>query len=160
MEIVDEIRTIVEDKLGSEQFLVEMKLLGKQGRKKILVIVDSDDGISIDACASLSRDLGSEIEKRGFMEGAYTLEVSSPGLEHPLKLERQYVKNIGRNVKIVLQDKGVEKGELVEVGKEIIKIRSSNKGKKKHREKGSILEIPFNKIKRTNVQVSFKPEKK
>jgi ribosome maturation factor RimP len=82
------------------------------------------------------------------------LEVTTPGVDQPLKLHRQYKKNIGREVKVQLKDKKIERGKLVEVTEESIYLEQEVKeGKKKELKK-----IPFQflDIERTLVEVSFK----
>ena len=71
-----------------------------RGRRIIQFLVDTDDGITISQCAEISRQLGLEIDARGIINDPYDLEVSSPGIDKPLKLLRQYKKNIGRKYKV------------------------------------------------------------
>src|SRR3954464_14928510 len=107
MERTEEIRQLAESALTEGQFIVDI-LASLKGQKKILVLVDSDRGLHIDECAEISRKLSKALDDSGFMEENYMLEVSTPGVEHPLKLKRQYIKNIGRNVKVKLADKTME----------------------------------------------------
>jgi ribosome maturation factor RimP len=81
-------------------FLVDLAIKVENRSRVLQVLVDTDTGISIDACASLSRELGPALESAGLFEGPYRLEVSSPGLDRPLRLLRQYPKNIGRRFSI------------------------------------------------------------
>ena len=70
-------------------------------------------GITIDDCANLNRELSKELDEITLsLQDSYLLEVSTPGLDQPLKLKRQYKKNIGRRLKVKLADKAVE-GKLV-----------------------------------------------
>lgn len=148
------VNQLIED---DQYFLVDIKISNPaSGRNKILVLIDGDEGIDIDFCAYVSRKLGAAIEENEWVDHAYTLEVSSPGLEHPIKLKRQYVKNIGRNVKVVDKENVEWRGELLEVNDDHIKIQAEikEKGKKK-----VVLEekaIPFSNIEKTQVLVSFK----
>ncbi len=81
-------------------FLVDLHILhGKKG-KTIQLNIDTDDGITLDQCAEINRKLGTIIEQSQIIEGSYVLQVSSPGLKKPLKLLRQYKKNIGRKYKV------------------------------------------------------------
>jgi ribosome maturation factor RimP len=77
-------------------FLVDISLRKERGKKLVQVFVDTDSGIQIETCARISRELSREFDAQMLFEGEYLLEVSSPGLERPLKLLRQYPKNIGR----------------------------------------------------------------
>ena len=119
-----------------------------------MVIIDGDDGVTIDDCASLSRVLSKEFDDRAYLgDDNYLLEVSTPGLDHPLKLKRQYFKNIGRNLKVV-QKEGMAEGKLREVTDDkIVLVQERGTGKKKETKE---IEIPFSEIDKTFVQVSFK----
>src|SRR5689334_2746025 len=77
-----------------ENFLLEVKI---RPGNNIKVLVDGDHGISIDKLAQYNRRLYRQIEESAlFPNNDFSLEISSPGLEEPLKLRRQYLKNIGR----------------------------------------------------------------
>ena len=86
-------------------------------------------------------------------EDSYLLEVSTPGLDQPLKLKRQYFKNIGRKLRVVLSQKIFE-GKLIEVTDEKISIdQEVGSGKQKE---FKTIELPFSEIEKTFVLVSFK----
>lgn len=78
-------------------FLVSHAERTERGRKVIQVFIDTDEGISIAQCADLSRELASKLDELNAIQEPYELEVSSPGIEKPLTLLRQYKKNVGRN---------------------------------------------------------------
>ena len=59
-------------------------LRGNVGNQKVLVLIDGDEGVNIDDCSKISRKVGPILEEGDFMPGKYLLEVSSPGLDHPL----------------------------------------------------------------------------
>ncbi len=82
--------------------------VGLEKKNKVLVLIDGDEGVNIDHCAQISRKISAELEEKEVMDGAYRLEVSSPGVEFPLKYQRQFPKHIGRKVK-VSQNDGAEK---------------------------------------------------
>lgn len=141
-------------------FLVDISILDAKNSQKVVVHLDGDEGISIDTCAEISRKLGNLMEEEELISESYTLEVSSPGLDLPLKMHRQYIKNIGRRVKVLLQDNTTLKGELTQVSEqqivlqEELKIKSKDKSKKRGETKEVV--IPFQDIKKTNVLASFK----
>jgi ribosome maturation factor RimP len=88
-----------------------------------------------------------------FPNGDFSLEVSSPGLDEPLKLHRQYRKNIRRQVELVLQDGSKIEGRLVEVSEDgIIVEETRGKNKKKETINHTVL---FENIKTTKIQVVF-----
>jgi len=94
------------------------------------------------------------IEDSGmFPPGEYSLEVSSPGVDEPLKLHRQYTKNIGRDVEVVFVDGTKKEGKLLEVAEaDILLEHTSGKGKKAVTQQ---VLIPFQQIKSTTVQIKF-----
>jgi ribosome maturation factor RimP len=100
MDLQTEIRGIVEEKLSQDQFLVEVLISSKKGPSKVLILVDGDKGFSIEDCAELSRHVAKILDERNLIESNYLLEVSTPGVDHPLKLKRQYLKNVGRLLKV------------------------------------------------------------
>src|SRR6185312_11595217 len=83
-------------------FLVEVK---SAPGNKITVLLDGDNGITIDNCTSVNKALYKFIEETAlFGNNNFSLEVSSFGVDRPLKLLRQYKKNISRTVEVVLND--------------------------------------------------------
>src|ERR1700709_2378632 len=85
-----------------EYFLIEVKV---KPTNNIKVYIDGDKGISIEKCVQFNRQLYKIIESNNyFPPGEFSLEVSSPGLDNPLKLQRQYIKNAGRNIEIIFND--------------------------------------------------------
>ena len=138
-------------------FLVDVGVNPAPKGAKVTVYLDGDQGISIDACADVSRTLSAHLEEEDVMNGKYVLEVSSPGLDQPLKLHRQYIKNVGRNVKVLLQDNQTTKGTLCRVSEDAIELEPIAKGKKKTRKEASLqnIRIPFDHIKKTNVLATF-----
>ena len=130
-------------------FLVDIKI---KPTNNIKVFLDGDTGITIDAVSKVNRALYTQLEESGlFPEGDFSLEVSSPGVDEPLKFFRQYRKNIGRKVEVTLNDDQVHTGVLKAAEEEEITLEELS-GKKK--EKKEIV-IPFNNIKKTVVQISF-----
>ncbi len=113
-----------------EYFLVEVKI---RPTSNIKVFLDGDAGISIEKCVQYNRALYKKIEEAElFPGGDFSLEVSSPGLDEPLKLFRQYRKNLGRPVEVVLLDGTRREGVLREVSQDgIIVEETRGKNKKK-----------------------------
>jgi ribosome maturation factor RimP len=82
----------------------------------IKVFLDADDGITIEKCTAVNKALYKFIEETAlFPDGNFSLEVSSPGVDQPLKLNRQYKKNIGRKVEVLLEDDTRNEGILLVV---------------------------------------------
>jgi ribosome maturation factor RimP len=153
MNIEKRVTELVEEKIADrpDLFLVSVKLNGN----KLVILVDGDQGIGIADCAAISRHVGFHLEEENAMEDAYNLEVSSPGIDAPLTLMRQYTKNIGRNLSIKMDDGKKREGKLNSVTEDAITIEEKIKEKGK---KAEIIEsvIPVDKITETKVLISFK----
>ncbi|MCP9766751.1 ribosome maturation factor RimP [Lacihabitans sp. LS3-19] len=134
----------------TDYYLVDVVVSESKIRKKITVYIDSDEGIQIDQCGKVSQALGKELEE--IIEDAFVLEVSSPGADSPLKFERQYFKNIGRTIKVTLNDLSEVKGQLLSIKDGIITILPE--AKKKIKPVETTLEIE--NIKEAKVVISFK----
>jgi len=154
MDLVEEIRNLAALNLSPDKFVVEVLISGKKIPKRVLIIIDGDHGITIDDCAELSRKVSKEMDERAFFgDENYMLDISTPGLDHPLKLKRQYYKNIGRNLKIKIQETTTE-GKLKEVREDkILLSQELGSGKKKELVE---IEIPFSEIDKAFVMASFK----
>lgn len=135
----------------SEYFLVEVKM---KPTNNIRVYIDGDKGISIEKCVYFNRLLYKKIEQSDlFPQDDFSLEVSSPGVENPLKFPRQYQKNIGRQVEVAFNDGSVKEGKLIEAGsQDLILEQVSGKGKKTEKQQ---LVISFSNIKTVTVQIQF-----
>jgi ribosome maturation factor RimP len=131
-------------------FLVEISV---KPTNNIKVFMDADQGAAIDQLSRINRALYKWVEENLFPNGDFSIEVSSPGLDEPLKLDRQYQKNIGRMVEIVLKNGLKKEGKLVSVSEnEIVIEEETGKGKKKEIVQHIILK---EEIKTTKVQIKF-----
>ena len=132
-------------------FPVEVKI---SPSNDIKVFLDADDGITIEKCTSVNKALYKYIEESGlFPDGNFSLEVSSPGIDEPLKLYRQYKKNTGRKVAVLLNDGATTEGTLLDVSDDTITIEEkTGKGNKIVIKTTTIL---FNQIKHTTVLITF-----
>ncbi|HEY1871041.1 MAG TPA: ribosome maturation factor [Chitinophagaceae bacterium] len=134
-----------------DSFLVEVKI--KPGNN-VKVFVDADHGVSIDKLATLNRNLYKQIdEERIFQNNDFSLEISSPGLDEPLKLQRQYVKNIGRYIEVILKNGIKKEGKLISAADDEFVIEEE-KGNKKVKE---FVQSPifYNEVKTTKIQIKF-----
>jgi ribosome maturation factor RimP len=120
----------------------------------VKVYLDGDNGLPIQKCIYFNRKLYRAIEEAAwFPEGDFALEVSSPGVDEPLLLKRQYNKNIGRKVEVELLDETKKEGTLTTVTDTDILIEwTEGKGKKATQQQ---MLIPFENIKSTIVQIQF-----
>ncbi|KXX69883.1 ribosome maturation factor RimP [Flammeovirga sp. SJP92] len=155
MDLSGQIKEIVEAHLEDDSLYV-VKVEVKAGRRmKVLIILDGDEGVTIEAVTKISRGVGHEIDERDLIKDEYNFEVTSAGVGEPLELHRQYNKNVGRKVTITRGNETKFTGELKAVTEEEVTIDAEikEKGKKKVEIKEMI--IPFSDIKSTVVEVSF-----
>ncbi|MFN3839603.1 MAG: ribosome maturation factor RimP [Cyclobacteriaceae bacterium] len=154
MEIADRIRELAEkSKKDDSHFVVDVVVSLRKNPKKVLVILDGDHGVTIDDCADMSRALSGALDQERLLDERYLLEVSTPGLDHPLKLKRQYYKNRNRKLRVKTREAVVE-GVLAEVTDEAITLEQESGNGKKKVVKHVV--IPFAAIEKTFVLISFK----
>ena len=139
-------------------FLVDLRI---KPINNVKVFLDGDSGITIEKCVQINRKLYKKLEEAAFYpEGDFSLEVSSAGLDEPLKLLRQYKKNIGRLVEVQFQDGTLKEGQLTDVSEEGIVLEVSTgkptNGKLPSKKKEiSSHNFLFNNIKSTKIQIVF-----
>ena len=86
------------DEMGFE--LVDVLYLSKHGRWVLRIYIDRDGGVTIDDCARVSGEISDLLDVKEIIEHEYVLEVSSPGLDRPLKKERDFIRAIGKKIKV------------------------------------------------------------
>ena len=156
MDIAQKVTQLVEEKISDrpELFLVDVRMLPNN---KLIIQVDGDEGINIADCAAISRHVGFHLEEDNVIETAYNLEVSSPGVGEPLKLKRQYHRNIGRDLEVKMANGEKKEGKLIAVNAADIVIAETPQGKGK---KGKAMPveaaISFEEIVEAKVLISFK----
>ncbi|WP_428657093.1 ribosome maturation factor RimP [Runella sp.] len=149
--IVELLSALLED---DKFFIVEVQVSSSKVRQKITILIDSDPGISIDECAEISWKLGEMLETQEVIPNAYTLEVSSPGVGYPLAMPRQFRKNIGRSLRVVLKDGIEKKGELISADEEGFVLLEELKKKKKDQVPAE-LSFAYADIAKAEVQIKF-----
>lgn len=109
--LTEKITELVESVLQDyDVFLVDLEVKGSDKKTLISVYLDHEEsGLNIDTCAKISREISFLIESKGLIEDKYTLNVSSPGLDRPLKDQRQYNKNIGRKASVKFTSENTNK---------------------------------------------------
>ncbi|MGC4041287.1 MAG: ribosome assembly cofactor RimP [Flavobacterium sp.] len=122
---------------------------------KVVVTLDGDNGVNLQDCIDVSRMLDNNLDRE---EQDYSLEVASAGVSSPLKLVRQYKKNIGRTLKVKLAGENIE-AELTDANDENITLswkarepKKIGKGKETVEHKR---EIPYSDIKEAIVTITF-----
>ena len=153
-----QIEQLLEPLLENDKFfVVDIKVSMSRLNSKVTILLDSDEGIKIDECRAISRQLGESLDQ--IMPENYTLEVSSPGVEVLLKSERMYRKNIGRSLQITLKDDTIITGKLESVDSQQVSIIEDKKRKPQRTLKTEEIvpmQILFQNIKESQVIISFK----
>ncbi|MFE4610294.1 ribosome maturation factor RimP [Streptomyces niveus] len=108
----ERLRGLLEPLVSAKGLDLEEIELSRAGRRRVLrIVVDSDDGVDLDACAELSRTISTTLDETDVMgEDEYQLEVTSPGADRPLTERRHYERAVGRLAKIQLHEGGEDGG--------------------------------------------------
>jgi ribosome maturation factor RimP len=152
MDIVSQLSVWTQELLAPHLFLVEVEQ--KATGKKISVYIDGDNGVTIEDCRVLAKSLNAKLDELDFGNDAYMFEVSSPGVDKPLKLNRQYTQHVGRELLVKLNGNNELLGKLDAVDETGIKLllKDKKKGYKDAPEKM----VAFAEIAQASVQISFK----
>jgi len=155
-DLTSKVRGWVEEYVGEGPlFLVDLQITKGLKRSQISILVDTEEGVTIEACALLSRKLGNFIEEQEWIEEAYNLEVSSPGLDFPLTQGWQFKKNIGRKVKAWMKEGENVEGELVGYSDEAVEILTEKTVKHRKIVAKEPTWFPLVTVDKIKVQVSF-----
>ncbi len=156
MNLDQQIKDWVEKEInGKDIFFVDLEVKPGFKRLEISLLLDTMEGIQIEDCAKISRGLSNWIEENNLIAEAYNLEVSSPGIDKPLKYDWQFEKNKGRKIKIWMKEEENIEGELV--GKEGDEIIFFKEKRHKHlvKKEKEATRVSLDKIDKIKVQVSF-----
>ena len=125
-------------------YLEDVTIISAGRRSMLTVIVDGDTHLSLDQVTSATKAIGEIVESvQSLGETPFTLEVTSPGLDHPLTKVRHWQKNINRLVKVVLLDGSEIKGRIKDVNEVSARVDEKN--------------INYSDIKRATLEIEFKP---
>ncbi len=159
MSLEEKIREVLLPLLdGAGMELFDMELTGRSGkgkRRTLRVFIDKEGGVTIDDCASVSHQLGLALEADEVIDGAYVLEVSSPGLTRPLKTPHHFLRSVGKLAQIKLKGSAplskVTGGKLVG----IIEAADENGLTLHIRETDERHTIPFDEVAHANLELEF-----
>ncbi len=149
------IRKLIAEKIsGTEYYILSLDI--KPGNN-IVVELESSGPVSISDCVDISRQIEHNLDRES---EDFSLQVSSPGLDKPLRDYRQYVKNIGRSLQIRLAEGAEVEGELLSADEKGITLFSTRKerieGKKKKETIEETLELTYPAIKQAKIKINFK----
>jgi len=148
----EKILEIAEKKIiGTEIFIVEIKVA--VGNKISVRLDKMNGGIVVNDCLEMSRYIESNLNRNA---EDFSLEVSSAGLEEPLKVKKQYLKNIGKKIDVLLTDGIRKKGKLVSADENKIELETIHRDKQLKKDTTEIIGIAYDKIKQTKKVISFK----
>lgn len=134
--------------------LVDFDLRGTEHRLILDIFIDNRQGVSLEHCTSVHRELLEEAETDKFLSDVYRLDVSSPGVDRPLKFNWQYDKNVGRLLSVKCSDGTTVTGTLSAVSDEEIELQP--KTPKKQRVPEAPRRIPFDLITSSTVEIDFR----
>lgn len=151
----ESVTQLIEAKIAkTDMFIVDVTV---RPGNVIDVTLDSDAGITIEACTGVHRHLLHEMDRE--VED-YSLEVSSPDLTKPLMVLRQYIKNIGRDLAVKKADKSKIEGRLLAANEQEITLLTEQKeevpGKKGKKLVEREITIPFTEMTEAKVMIRFK----
>lgn len=155
MEFRERVQELVDQYLETREdlFLIELKI---SADSNITVIIDGDQSVSLQDCLDVSRAVEFQLDRE---EHDFSLQVMSPGLSEPLKLPRQFAKNIGRELEVLLNDDTKIQGELKIVGEDSITLELKyRRPKLVGKGKEDVVEdriIPLAEIKKALVVIKF-----
>ncbi|MFI6947917.1 ribosome maturation factor RimP [Streptomyces sp. NPDC050422] len=149
----ERLRGLVEPLVSAEQLDLEEIEVSRAGRRRVLrIIVDSEEGVELDACADLSRAISDKLDETDAMgEDEYVLEVSSPGADRPLAEHRHYVRATGRLARLTLNEGGELVARILAVDEEGLDLEVPGvKGRKPTSRR-----IAFDEIAKARVELEF-----
>ncbi|MFJ3086860.1 ribosome maturation factor RimP [Streptomyces sp. NPDC086838] len=149
----ERLRGLVEPLVSAEQLELEEIEVSRAGRRRVLrIVVDSDEGVELDACAELSRSISAKLDETDAMgEDEYVLEVSSPGADRPLTEHRHYVRNTGRLARLTLREGGELVARIIAVDEDGLDLEVPGvKGRKP-----TARRIAFDEIAKARVELEF-----
>ena len=148
--IISNIKELLEPILFEHNLeLFDIEYKGGNRKGVLRVFIDKEDGVTIDDCAQISRELGTLLDVHEVIPGSYNLEISSPGLTRPLRKPSDYLRFKGKTIKIKtiedIDDKNVFKGKLVDFADDTVSLET----------KGNNYLIPYSNIEKANLELDF-----
>lgn len=152
MKLAEQLKVYIEEAIADTNlFIVEIKGIAV---KRAMVLLDGDEGVKIEDCARVSRHINQKMEEDGLEEALISLEVSSPGVDFPLKFERQYPQHVGRTLAIKLLDGREIEGKLLSIDAAVIAVEEKIKEKGKKVSLNNI-SLALSEIAEAKIKVTF-----
>ena len=151
MSLSEKITELVQPAVEKAGFFLENVHVVSPGKHRIITcIVDGHTLLNLDQVTSVSREISELLDVADFMDDSpFTLEVTSPGVDHPLTLARHWQKNLNRLVKVVKLDGSVVNGRITTIEELHVLLIEDIKGKSKEHT------VQFADIKRATIEIEF-----
>ena len=150
MALKDSLADLIRPAVEEAGFFLEDVFTSNPGNHRIVTcMIDGLKPLSLDEVTIVSRAISELLDESALLTEAFTLEVTSPGIERPLTLPRHWTKNLTRIVKVVLNDETEVSGRLTEFDENRAILIENIKGRMKTHE------VSFADIKRANVEIEF-----
>lgn len=152
------VRELVEERIAERDKLLYIVEITIGGGNQILIELDREEGfVKIDDCISISRNVEHNLDRE---EEDFALEVSSAGMTKPFRVLKQYLKNVGRDVRVVSNEHGKALEGLLKSANEegfVIETKEKKRIEGKKKKEWVIEEITFNynEVKETKLVISF-----
>jgi len=103
--LTEQVHTLITSTVEGEGIeLVSLWISGSSGNRFLRVYIDKEEGITVDDCTSVSKAVEDLLDMANLIDGRYVLEVSSPGLDRPLRTERDFVRSIGKTLRVLVSN--------------------------------------------------------
>lgn len=150
MALKESIADLIRPAVESAGFFLEDVFTSNPGNHRIVTcMVDGLQPLSLDEVTLVSREISALLDESPLLTDAFTLEVTSPGIERPITLPRHWTKNLTRIIKVVLRDETEVSGRLTEFDEVRAILVENIKGRLKSHE------VIFTDIKKANVEIEF-----
>jgi ribosome maturation factor RimP len=131
--------------------LVDVEYVSQQGRWVLRLFIDKEGGVTIDDCAHVSGELGDLIDVKSFIDHAYVLEVSSPGLNRPIKKEKDILVSMGKRIKVRMATSPKERRNYTGF------LRDFREGKLYVDVDGELVALDWRQVDKANLVYEFNP---
>ena len=150
---VERVKAVAERVTAGRGFeLVEVEMKRERGGYLVRLFVDREGGIGLADLQTVSEEVSAILDADDPIESAYTLEVSSPGLDRPLKKEADYQKSVGKLVKLSsyepVDGRRHWTGRLTAIEDGMLCVTLENEG-------GKVARVPFEKVSHGRLEVEF-----
>ena len=146
MQILDKVKELISNLLQDNGIeLVDSSYRRGKGTMLLKLLVDKVGGVTLDDCSRLNEDIGKVLDEANAMPDKYVLEVSSPGLDRPLKTKRDFERVMGKKIYVhtyePIQDKRDYVGSVSGVDEESVTVDN--------------VKIPLNKISKARLEIKI-----